>query len=270
MKRILFPIDFSTSHDQLVKYAVHMAQDTAAKLVLLPTHSLSGVQHTGTSAVSVDTLEDGPERLAELCDEIRSIYHVPTDYLERSGKDEMKNIIQLLNSFDLLLLGVKQDLLTGELVNGNSIFKILREASCPVLLIPADFNYHKISRILYALDPESDHQPPFEKLKNLAQWFNAEVRFLSIVKHYTPSLEQKMDRDFNTFQKEWGMGNISFDYVYYEDVPKCLDHYVKTWLENDVILFTIHTSSLIESLFHKSVVKEIASCAAYPILTVHR
>ena len=271
MKRILCSIDFSTSYDQVVKYAAHVAKDTSSKLVLLATHPMGKAEYAGIFSSHPEEVAEGPERLAELCDEIRSIYCVPSDYIDEGGMHiEIKNLIRYTHDADLLVLGVQHDTLSGQLVNSSNIFKILRESTCPVLLIPENYKYHKISRFLYAFDPEKGQEPPFDKLMSLAQWFGSEMRFLSIIRKYSPELEKKMDHDFEAFQKVWKVGKFSFDYVYYDDVPKCLDHYVKTWKDDDVILFTIHTTNMIESLFHKSVVKEIASCASYPILVIHR
>jgi hypothetical protein len=90
-------------------------------------------------------------------------------------------------------------------------------------------------------------------------------------KEYSPEEDERIEKRIDQFRKQWrGTRAISFDYIYYEDVAKCLDHYVDLWRKDDMMVFSISPVPLTKRLFHKSIIKEITLCCDYPVMILHR
>jgi hypothetical protein len=67
-----------------------------------------------------------------------------------------------------------------------------------------------------------------------------------------------------------GPQDLSFDSVYYPDVAQCLEHYMKLWRSDDMIVFSIGRPSFTDILFHKGIIQQMTVCCEYPILIIHR
>jgi len=272
MKKIICLIDYTLASENAVKYAAQLARSTSSKLVLCTLHHHNAPNKVLVLAGEEDERPYHSSRLPEMCDQMRGIWKVPCEYQEIY--DDENEIQELLKTdVRLIIAGIKSSKQTTPQKLSNSInFKLIKDVQTPVLLIPDNVEYHKLSRMLYAYDYENEPEPPMDLLKNLAEWLQTDLRFLSVVdKEYAPEVEELMDERNAEILSHWKSTRIlSFDYIYYSDVKKCIDHYLTLWQADDMVIFSIHHPSLMHRLFHKSVIKEMTVCSSYPILIIHK
>jgi hypothetical protein len=273
MKKIVCLIDFERAYDNLTRYAARLAHDTSSKLII------STLQpHTQAEKVMVTVGADeeeysyGSSRLSEICDQLRGIWKIPCEYHEFTGGEE--EVLSFLNvDIELIVAGIESAHNTSpSKILAGANFRLIREATVPVLLVPDHFQYNRLGRLLYAFDYVHDIHPPVERLQHLAEWLHADVRVLSVVKEkYSVEEEEKIDRKNGEILASWKSKlDLSFDYIYYADVTRCLDHYLDTWRADDMIIFSIEKPSLVQMLFHSSIIRQMMICSDYPILIIHK
>lgn len=271
MKKIVCLIDFERAYDNVTRYAARLAHDTGSKLVITTLQ-----QHKQIDKVMALEGEEefsyGSSRLSEICDQLRGIWKIPCEYHEFAGaEDEILDFLK--GDIEVVVAGIESSRnTTPARILAGANFKLIREATVPVLLVPDHFQYQRLGRLLYAFDYVHEKNPPVEKLQQLAEWLHTDVRVLSVVKaEYSPAEEEKIDRMNGEMLARWkSRYSLTFDYIYFADVTRCLDHYLDTWRADDMIILSVEKPTLTQMLFHKSVVRQMMICSDYPILIIHK
>lgn len=273
MKKIICITDFSSISDNAVQYAAQLAMDTNSKLILLWLQNKTHDEKVAVLSGSYD--EDRPmhtTKLAESCDLLRGVWGIRCDYKEIP--DLVDHAEEVLDSdVQMVVMGIESpsNHTPYKLFTGID-FKVVRNTHVPVLLIPETFRYKKLTRILYAFDYVHDQNPPLDQLQRLAAWLRTDVRVLSVVQtHFSSEEEGKIDTRNSELLANWkGAYTLSFDSIYYPDVAQCLEHYMKLWRADDMIVFSIGQQSFTDILFHKGIIQQMTLCCEYPILIMHR
>jgi hypothetical protein len=268
MKKIICLIDYTRASENALQYAARLAHDSSTKLMLATLQ-----HHKAPTIFALAGDEEAPysSRLSEMCDRIRGIWKVPCEYHESI---DMENELDLIKSdVRMVVMGIQSANQTTPYLLSSAIdFKMIRETHIPILMIPDNVEYQKPNRMLYAYDYANEPNPPVEQLKNLVEWLKTDLRFLSVVeKGYTPEVEQMLDDRNAEIMSHWkSEQSLSFDYIYYSDVKKCIDNYLTLWRSDDIVIFSIDHPSLIHRLLHKSVIREMTVCSRYPVLIIHK
>lgn len=273
MKKIICITDFSSISDNAVQYAAQLAKDTNSKLVLL---WLQNKAHEHRVAVLTGKHEDDEtvhtSKLAESCDLLRGVWGIRCDYKEIP--DLIEDAEDILDSdVQMVVMGIESPSHhTPYKLFTRIDFKVVRNTQVPVLLVPEGFRYKKLTRILYAFDYVHDQNPPLDQLQRMAAWLRTNVRVLSVVQtKFSSEEELKIDKRNSEVLANWkGPQDLSFDSVYYPDVAQCLEHYMKLWRSDDMIVFSIGWPSFTDILFHKGIIQQMTVCCEYPILIIHR
>lgn len=272
MKKIVCLVDYSRAYDNVIRYAAQLAHDTSSKLILSTLQPRQELHKMMAVVDGDDDFASDVSQLSETCDRVRGVWKVPCDYHEFVG-DEKQVLDFLETDIELIVAGIESSLNeTPEKLFSEVHLKIMKHSHVPVLLVPDYYQYHKFNRILYAFDYVHEEHPPVEKLGLLAEWLNTDVRVLSVVqKKYSPEEEEKIDLKHGEILTNWKSNQeISFDYIYYTDVTRCLEHYLELWKADDIIIFSLAHPSLTERLFHKSVIRQMTLSSNHPIMILQK
>jgi hypothetical protein len=272
MKKIICIVDFSGISDNAVQYAAQLAKDTSSKLVLLWLQNKKQLQKVGVLAGEDEGESSHSQRLAEVCDMLQSVWSVRCDFIELPDLEESASDV-LDSDVQLVIMGIESPAYYTPYKAFTGIdFKMIRHTNVPILLVPENFRYHKLSRILYAFDYVHDDCPPLDQLARLTAWLQTDVRVLAVTqKKFSPEEEEIIDNRNSEILAKWKGGRtISFDSIYYHDVAECLEHYLELWRSDDIIVFSVGRPSFTQRLFHKSVVQQMTLCSEYPILILHK
>ncbi|MBI1767202.1 MAG: universal stress protein [Bacteroidetes bacterium] len=269
MKTILCPVDFSISSDRVSRYAAQLARDTKSKVILIATHEGKIAVPAGGGA---EDKGDAIEMLGEMHDLLKGDYTISCGVEEEILSGNIaKKLSSKTDRYDLTILGAPQDKKEFQNFAGVDLIKVIQNSLAPLLIVPENFNYEKIKRLTYAYDYSHESQPPLAQLYWLANWFGAEVQFVSILPNSSTSEELKLNSIQNKVANEWKSGiKISFDSIAYKNVAECLDHYIGLWSENNLLVLSVNHQNILERLWHKSVVKELLLNAKRPYIILHK
>lgn len=271
MKKILCPVDFSMASEKVARYAAQLARDVKSKVILIATHE--GKLATAIGDEGEDK-GDTIEMLGEMHDLLKLDYSISCGVEEEiiSG-NVSKRLGVVADHYDLTVLGSPQSNGKNDFQNfaGLDLIKVIQASLAPLLIVPENFKYEKIKRLTYAYDYTHESQPPIGQLLWLATWFGAEVRFVSILSDSSRNEEKKFESMHGKIVSQWKPEvKISFESVAYKDVAECLDHYIGLWSENNLLMLSVNHQSILEKLWHKSVVKELLRFAKRPYLILHK
>ena len=270
MKKILCPVDFSMHSEKVARYAAQLAHQTNSKVVLVAVHQvkpvLVGEEH--------DSPGDILNKLSEMHDMLKTDYQISCGMEEEIIDHQISRGVSLFaDRYDFTILGAPaDDVKTGfRNFSGIDVIKTIQDSLAPLLIVPSNYNYEPIKRLTYAYDYLHEPELPLTQLYWLASWFNAEIRFISILNNSSYEEEEKLNALERNIRKEWkSQVKISFDSVVYDDAAKCLDHYIKLWPENSLLVLTVNHKNFLEKIWHKSVIKKLIRTCKNPYMILHK
>lgn len=184
-----------------------------------------------------------------------------------------KKISILSDHYDMMILGSSN----GKSVKiqpsgGLDVIKSIRETLTPTLIVPDKCEYKKVKRLLYAYDYHHEPDPPMLQLRWLANWFGAEVKFISILPGEIPvNEEDKLHLLEDKIGHQWNSGKkLSFETIIYRNVARCLEHYLSLWEMNDLLVLSVNHRSMTEKIWYKSVVKQLLKYGTHPYIILHK
>ena len=186
MKTILVPTDFSKNADNACKYAIAIAKEMKAKIILMNTYE-TPVYYADVAMLPVQT-DYLLYRNSALVDMKK--YH--NKISKTAGKIKIELIVQqglasariqeiaLEKKADLIVMGTTGKGALEKMLIGSNTVRIIRKAPCPLLIIPLNAKYKGLKKIVYATDLENDNLNHLKTLIPFAKAFNSEILLLHI------------------------------------------------------------------------------------------
>ncbi len=138
-RRILVPVDFSTHSEVVIEKAVQLAQPLGSELTLLHVHEpiVTGPAFGDVMPIPPATsTQEFDSRLVELARDYRSRgLTVDTRCLVGAAAAEILALAQE-EAFDLVVMGTHGHTGWRHLLLGSVAERVVRESSCPVLVVP--------------------------------------------------------------------------------------------------------------------------------------
>ena len=141
-KTILCPLDFSAASIRALEYALSLAQEANARLILL--HAIEGVLgdagaqtlgHLSVSEYYHQLEQDAVTRLRAVVPDDARVWSRPEERVVkgRAYQEILKVVAE--ERVDLVVMGVQGKGVVNRLVFGSTTHRVIREAGCPVLTL---------------------------------------------------------------------------------------------------------------------------------------
>lgn len=264
MKTILCPVDFTARSERLLKFVSSLARDRNCKIYLVSTKAAPKKQKV------LAGFHGGNIKSDDLHNFISGITDIPCTLIDESLSGNLyKKLGNLADSYDIMAMAVGSA--PNESENDINLKKIIQDTLAPILIIPDRFSYQPIRRLLYAYDYKHEKEPPLMQLNWLAEWFNAEVVFVTLLPGDSSIKEENVLHAMRTgIQNSWiGVHPISFETIVYPNLPRGFEYYLGLSDANDLLLLSINHQNILERIWHKRVVKGVLQYSQHPYLIIH-
>ncbi|MEO9964395.1 MAG: universal stress protein [Reichenbachiella sp.] len=190
MKRILVPIDFSDESLNALNAAHSLAVDTDSDILLLhvvedpniQTMKISGEAHYDPmDNLYVKLLLDKTKERMEALVNDPKMSDLTISYKIEIG-NPFSSIAENIASHEASLIFMGSNGASGlaEILVGSVADKIVRHATCPVIVVKEKCEINNIKDIVYATDLNDDHGQIIEDLKELQSHFGAKLHLLKV------------------------------------------------------------------------------------------
>jgi hypothetical protein len=268
MKNILCPVS-SPRPGGLIKYIGSMAHDTHAK-VFLASLQASRQKVYAISGTHISE-EAKPSGLDETSKFLTATMHVDCG-IEQEILDgsPYKKLSQMANAHDMIAVPLYPEGGSTDVVKLD-LTKVINETRVPILLVPESFQYKKIKCLIYAYDYKHEPEPPLTKLSQLASWFSADVRFMSVFSRDSLTKERDKVHELHIkLLKAWKGGNkISFDTIVYPQIPKFEEQYIGQPEQGDLQVLSVSHQSFLDRLLRRGLVEGVQH-SKYPYVIIHQ
>ncbi len=210
--RIVIPTDFSESAQIAVNHAVDMAKRFGAELTLV--HVVDAGAYQGIFAPSNKTdykeLETAQQKLQEDAHKLEQEHGINVAHHVVSGRihEEIVGITQEIEA-DLIVMGTHGTSGWEEFFAGSNAFRVVTQASCPVLSIQEQATNPECKNIILPIDSTPETRQKVRYAVTMAKKFSSTIHIASLLTEDTPEIR---------FDFEKKVKQIT-DYLDREEVP---------------------------------------------------
>jgi nucleotide-binding universal stress UspA family protein len=273
MNIILVPTDFSDNAMHAARYAATLARVYDAKIVFLNIYTIPvWVEYEVMSNMNTDLVQ--MQKIAEL-----NLTDFKNDFIAKTNFAEEKvsfiaeygqlpnNIIEMAESqkITMIVMGTKGTTNLLESWLGTNAQKVIKEARCPVWVIPQNAKLEYPQNIIYAADFEENEILATKQLLELATPLGATCKVLHVHEFFEPNVGHKIEVTIAELENEFDNENISFKDINRPDIIEGLEKYIEG-ANPDVLAFTIHEKSFWAKIFETSISTHFVQKANLPLL----
>lgn len=273
MKKILVPTDFSTLSDNALDYAVQLAQQAEAKLLLF--HS------TLASTVIADPLSFAPteeelerraltslKKLEKSIIKTNPKLHVEFYTASGIAAEEISRFAEK-EQVDIIVVGTQGAGYLEERVLGSTATSLIRQSKIPVMVIDKAVLFKEPKNIVLAVDfAETDNKTVLKPLKQLTKLFKSHIHVLNVFQkaEAIPTIGQITE----SLLLEHSLKFTHHSYFYREnaDVIAGINDFVEKH-EIDLVVMISRNHSVVSRLFREPHTQAMAFHSKVPFLSLH-
>jgi len=276
MKKIILPTDFSENAHNAIKYAIQLFKDEECTFYLVNTYTpaiyeseyiLHSPGQIGLGdiyqSVSAEKLEALKKQLEN---EFSNTKH--TFYAHSAFNILVDEIVQLASAeeADLIIMGTQGATGAKEIFLGSHTVHVIKKAPCPVIAIPAEFQFEAPKEILFPTDFEINYQEEqLAELVHLAKFHNAHIEIIHISAGYELTAQQiKNKAALDVLLKD--STHIFHDLPSQEIIEGINNFQLKTKMSLLVMIQNKHT--FLERLFIEPIIKKIGFHVTIPFMVI--
>ena len=189
--RIVVPTDFSESAQIAVDHAVDMAKRFGSELTLV--HVVDAGAYQGIFAPSNKTdykeLEAAQQKLQEDAHKLEKEHGISVSQQVVRGRihEEIVGITQEIEA-DLIVMGTHGTSGWEEFFVGSNAFKVVTQASCPVLSIQEQATNPECKNIILPIDSTPETRQKVRYAVTMAKKFSSTIHIASLLTEDTPEI----------------------------------------------------------------------------------
>jgi nucleotide-binding universal stress UspA family protein len=269
MKKILCPTDFSETAQNAIAYAAKFTKASDSMLTLLNVQPANSPALVAERELVVNAVG---ERLEELSREVRQFFKISCEIdVIQSPRLLSDAIAERAEDYSLIIMGSHGVENLMEFFTGSNTYHAILKSKVPVLLIPPECTFGKITNVVFAYNYLSERKLP---IKQLQPWIKSLQCELTVLEVNEEAVSQDAADEMKELQyiisEQWGSEDIkvNFDSIRSADIAPSINSYIHR-NESDVLALCTKHRNFIQRLFHKSVIKVISEIANYPVLVIH-
>jgi nucleotide-binding universal stress UspA family protein len=274
MKLIVVPTDFSPIADNALKYGMDLAAALGSSIMIVHVYQIPiSYSEVPLVTISLDEIRKASEdKLAELKHNIETITDgkliVYTESRLGDVADEVNKLAKTLQPF-AIVMGSRGVTGAGRFFLGSNSLAIINKLNTPVIIIPPGSQFKSFKKIGLATDfREVVDRTPVIPIRALVNFFNAELHVLNVDyerKHFKPETPQE---SLNLDMLLSGMNPV-YDFIESKDIDDGINSFAER-NNLDLIITLPQKHSFLESLFEKSVTRELIHHTHIPLMCIHK
>ena len=274
MKTILFPTDFSKSAIHASHYAAMLANIYEARIILLNVDYIPMVPANGHSQeaqkaviVSMKKAQEDLEVFKNQFIEDTKInpHQVLQQVVYGYPADKIVQEANYLNA-DMIVMGTKGASNFLDKWLGTNAQKVMKEATCPVWIIPQKAKIEHPKKIMYAADFKEDEMLATQKMLAIIEPLDTFCKVIHVHDIFEPLEKSMVKEQVTTINEVFGEDDVFARNLNRDDIIEGLEAYIESF-KPDVLALAVYEKSFLERLFNESVTKHFVQVSQLPLLT---
>lgn len=217
-----------------------------------------------SEAYAKEKLQNLGNKMQDQCPNMKVRYQCKVKF--GLAEDEILDLIGK-EGIDLVVMGTKGAQGIGKIF-GTISADIALKASCPVIVVPENYQYRELKQILYATDAHGIEASQMQFVIDLARNFDAHISILTI--HETGHHDAKQLIAYGVKMIEHlDYKRMSFHVLKSEDIAKGIEVFAKK-CQAGLIVMASHERNFFQGIFSDSLTKKEAYRTQIPLLAMHK
>ena len=272
--KILVPIDFSDCAENALTFAIQLADKIKANLILLNVPHFDGGDRENFAFV-IEEIEKRTKRARKLINQsIQKVIEKVGPFLDETPSIqtniEMGDVEAticneaLKNQVDYIVMGTQGENSTLDKYLGSTASNVLKNAPCPVMIIPEKAEFEKELVIGYATD-FSDADPfKIWKVTNLFSSFQFKLKCVHFNEHQVNN-EAKIKELERYFAETVPQLDIELFSLPVKDKVKDMNNFAQDQNINMLVMYK-PIRGFFESIFHQSYTQKMVKHTIIPLV----
>ncbi|MBT8182895.1 MAG: universal stress protein [Eudoraea sp.] len=276
MKKVILPTDFSYNAYNAISYAMNLLKDEETTFYLLNTYTPAIYQteyllHSpGQIGLGDIYQSESINQLEELQKQLQKEFKNPKHTILTHSAfnilvDEVSSMVANEEA-DMVIMGTQGATGAKEIFLGTHTVHVIKKATCPVIAIPADFDYETPIEILFPTDYEVAYsEEQLNALLDLAELHKSRIQVIHISSGYDLTEVQSENRAKleKILEK---IPHLFHDLPNQEIITGINNFQLKNKMNMLVMIQNKHT--FLESLFIEPVIKKIGFHVSIPFMVI--
>jgi nucleotide-binding universal stress UspA family protein len=274
MKTILFPTDFSANALHASQYAGMLAKSFNANVVLLNVHTIPSVSEYQLP-YEIDSLikfnqKKAEDNLRDFAVHFLQITHLAADRVSQKVEygfpnEKITETAETIHA-DMIVMGTKGANNLFDKWLGTHSQEVMKEAKCPVWIIPKNAPINYPQNILYAADFKEDEVVATQKVLSFCSPLGAKCKVVHVHDYFEINVGHSIEEMVKYLENEFeNVDDVSFINLKRANIIEGLETYIKTH-KPDVLAMALSEKSFFEKLFDSSITKHFVQGSHLPML----
>ncbi|HUZ57442.1 MAG TPA: universal stress protein [Hanamia sp.] len=268
MKKIIVPVDFSDTSVNAAKYAIEMAKDIPGATITLY-HVYSSISFstlTSKDAFSRQMVTEAALKI--LKDKLDDGFYSISYVAEAGSLVENLADYALGNHTNLIVMGITGSSKLTQVFMGTNTLNVIRNISCPVMIIPPEAKYTGIKKVVLTSDfKDVARTTPFASIKEILDIFKPKLDILNVDSEHFVELTPEFKIEREAMEDKLGSYNPEFSFLRSYDFLEGISSFVES-RKMDAIITVPHKHTLFNQFFVTSSTKKLAYHSTVPIIAI--
>jgi nucleotide-binding universal stress UspA family protein len=273
MKKIIVPVDFSTTAENAAVFATNLAAFYKADVCFLYVFEVvAPLAEYGYNPVSpLEMQEASMFELEKFAAKVKQQVNTPVNINLKAMAGVLQDSLDTLCSEvqpDLVVMGLSGKNALTKLVVGSNTIRAIHQLKYPVLVVPARANFIPIRKIGFACDyTKVIETTPVAPIKKLVADFNAELYVLNVDSNLTgvPTQQEAEGMYINELLKDV---KPYYSTIYAQDVTTGVNWFAEKE-KIDWLVMIPKKHNLLDKIFGRSHTKDLLYHTHIPVLCMH-
>ncbi|HSF46174.1 MAG TPA: universal stress protein [Chitinophagaceae bacterium] len=273
MKTLVVPTDFSPVAVNAMNYALNLAKDINAEVVLFHAYQVP-VAFSEVPVVTI-SLDEMKKQSDEKMEDLRnSVQHITSGEVSIRIHNVLGDTVEELEIYCnkekpfAIIMGTHGAGAFETLFLGSTTISTINRLRCPIMIIPPGATFKPIHNIGFACDySQVAESTPIEEIKKWVALFNARIRVLNVDynnRQFNPNVPLSLTKVHDLLEPL----NPEFHYIDDPDVEEGINTFAETH-GIDLLITIPKKHKLLEKIFQRSRTRSLALHAHVPILAIH-
>jgi nucleotide-binding universal stress UspA family protein len=275
MKTIIVPTDFSACADNALHYAIDVARLLEAKLEVVYVHRphlLIGADPLVTPQVVLPVPDEVFTKMGKVEKELANYAPLKFECIIKEGfLDERLEILAEKKEAVMIVMGTAGAYDATSSLFGSNTSRLVERKKVPILAVPDGFTgrLKPKASFVFATDfKDINNWEVMNSFKVLAQKLHAKINVFYVKEPYMDKEENEFEQNtFDEFKEYYEGVELELHHSYKKDIVHAIESFA---LSNgaSLVMMIAHDRGWLDSLFHKSVTKEMSLYSHLPFLSL--
>lgn len=275
IKRILMPTDFSALANSALEAAIAMCKRQLATLTLIHVVENTFVLFPPEASSIAGTMlpqlvKDAGDNLGAMAREIRTNHDIVVDHVVQAGNpaDEICRWA-LHKKIDLIVMGTHGASGLREFFLGSNTYRVVKNASCPVLSLPGYAQWLDFKKILFPIRLVPNALEKYKVIRPIIRKNNSSLQLAGIVKKDDSVGFVEMKTLVESVRKQIVEDHVNCgSEMHYTDNVARQVLQIASHEKPDLIVITATLDSPIQDFFLGPYTQQIVNHANFPVLSI--